>query len=178
MADAQEPAWSFGRFVYKYNSVIGLISVAAVAIIVVSFIRPRTPDELLVWLGLGVGALSLAASVARLAGHRPVRWPEEPVAAESAARTEQEEHSVLPENEHQPSLHTQTEQSTETCATTSRLLEFTTEFETDQQYKRDVESATRAAYDYLGKVLALDAAVFALCVTGVHLFFVLAPLQQ
>ncbi|WP_226533609.1 hypothetical protein [Microbacterium paraoxydans] len=97
--------------------------------------QPKTANELIVWLGLGVGLLSLGASISRLAGHRHVRWPGDEV--------------------------------------TRRVPAGASEWEVQERRRRaqeeQAELARRAGYDYLGKLLALHAALFALIATGFHL---------
>ena len=49
--------------------------------------------------------------------------------------------------------------------------EWTQRYRAARQLNKDVDGAIRASYDYLGKFLALDAAIFALMTTAVHLIF-------
>lgn len=119
---------SFGRLIYDHKMSIGAVSMMMVAAFALVVPRPQTPEELLGWLGCGVGILSLAASAARLRGHGEVRWPGT-------------EHEI---------------DSDEEWARRAR-------------HNRDAELAVRSSWDFLGKFLALDAAIFALVTAGVHL---------
>ena len=133
-SNAVADEWSLGRFVSDQAAVVSVGVFIVVCTITILMPQPKTANELIVWLGLGVGLLSLGASIARLAGHRRVRWP-----GEGAARWVPEggsEWAVLERHR-----RTQEEQ---------------------------VELAKRAGYDYLGKLLALHAALFALIATGFH----------
>lgn len=127
---------SFGRFVYDHRLSIGVISMMLVAVITIGFSRPKTQDELLMWLGLGTGLLALLASVFRIAGHRDVDWPET-------------EKPLEPREDNEWSRQ-----------------------ERERRAHHDaVLAATKAGYDYLGKFLALDAAMFALIATFTHMIF-------
>ncbi|MEV4669502.1 hypothetical protein [Microbacterium sp. LWO12-1.2] len=119
---------------------IGVISMMIVGVLTIGSSRPRTQDELLLWLGFGAGLLALFASFFRIASHRDGDWPE---------KTPSEEKT--PEDN---------------------------EWSRQERARRDHEAAvrlaTKASYDYLGKFLALDAAIFALITTFTHLIFMWA----
>jgi len=132
---AAKDEWSFGRFICTQTAAVSVVSFMIVSAITVLVPQPKTATELVIWLGLGVGLLSLGASAARLAGHRAVRWPGE------------ESPRWMPEGDD--------------------------EWARQERYRRrredQAELARRAGYDYLGKLLALYAALFALIATGFHL---------
>lgn len=134
-ATAVEEEWSLGRFVHDQTAIVSVGLSTIVVLVTVLIPQPRTPSELVIWLGLGVGLLSLAASVARLLGHRHLRW------------SGSESTPWLPDGDDE-------------CA---RDLRDRT------RRKQQADLARRSGYDYLGKLLALDAAIFALITTGLHI---------
>ncbi|MFE6996146.1 hypothetical protein ACFVAE_09335 [Microbacterium sp. NPDC057659] len=128
--------WTFGRFVHEHSSLIAAITMMVVGVVVLVFPSPRTAQELLAWLGAGVGILSGAASVMRVMGHRHVRWPEPTPEPDYIDR--------LPESEWR-----------------DREI-------ARRDYNDARQLAVKSGYDLLGKLLALDAAAFAIFVTIVH----------
>lgn len=127
--------WSFGRFVYDQAAAVSVGMFMIVCMVTVLVPQPRTVGQLVVWLGFGVGILSLAASVARLAGHRRIRWSGE------------EFTPWVPEGDG----------------------EWARQERERAKREQQAELARRSGYDYLGKLLALHAALFALVATGFHI---------
>lgn len=134
-AAGTEDDWSLGRFVHDQTAIVSVGLSTIVVLTTVLIPQPRTPNELVIWLGLGVGLLSLAASVARLVSHRHLRWSGEEI------------RSWLPAGDD----------------------EWARDVRDRSRRKQQAQLASRSGYDYLGKLLALDAAIFALITTGLHI---------